>query len=114
MVTDWLTACSPSSDKFSASITATSWSFDGNFQRNENTLQIHDLFSLSHAITICELDPFPIEFSNDKLETLKNLRERGEMFWKCRARNYVSYKSFVDDGIETAVSSRMNGRNDTI
>lgn len=29
------------------------------------------------------------------------------MFWRCRRRNYVCYKSFVDDGIKTATDSRF-------
>lgn len=86
---------------------AASWSFDGKFQRNEAPLTIRDLPSLSHAFKISDLNPRPKAFLEDDLGTTQNLRERGNMFWRCRRRNYVCYKSFVDDGIKTAVSSHL-------
>lgn len=110
MVTNWLNVSSVSSDKFSASIPAASWSFDGKFQRNEYSLSIRGLPSLSHAFKIYELNPHPKNYSDEDLEITQILRERGKMFWGCRGRNYVCYKSFVDDGIRTAVSHHVDER----
>lgn len=110
MITDWLNVSSLSSDRFSASVPTASWSFDGKFQRNQHSLPIGGLPSLSHAFKICELNPYPKKFSDEDVDITEVLRERGNMFWRCRDRNYVCYKSFVDDGIRTAVSSQMEER----
>lgn len=107
LVTGWLRRWFPAPDRFSAKIMAASWSFDGKFQRYEIFLTIGDLPSLSHAFKISDLNPYPKAFSDNGIGITKALRERGNMFWRCRFRNYVCYKSFVDDGIKTAVSSRM-------
>lgn len=106
-VKNWLRVWSTSSDKFAASVGATSWSFDGKFQRRDESLNIGDLPSLSHAFRICEINPHPKAFSDEEIGITKSLRERGKMFWRCRGRNYVCYKSFVDDGIKTAVSLHL-------
>lgn len=107
LVTDWLQLDNENSDRFSPSIPAASWSFDRRFQKNESSLHIGDLPSLSHSFNICELNPYPIQFSHSKLGITESLRDRGKMFWKCRGRNYVCFKSFVDDGIKTATDSRF-------
>lgn len=91
-----------------------SWGFDGKFQKNEHELPIGDLPSLSHPFKICELDPYPKKFSDDNLRITESLRERGNMFWRCRGRNYVCFKSFVDDGIKTAVSPYLDKRKNSI
>lgn len=70
-------------------------------------MTIRDLPSLSHAFKICDLSPHPKIFSHEDVSITNSLRERGKMFWRCRGRNYVCYKSFVDDGIKTAVSSHL-------
>lgn len=113
-VTYWLRVWASTSDKFSASVLATSWSFDGKFQRKETLLHIGDVPSLSHAFRISELNPHPKAFSDENIDITKSLRERGKMFWRCRGRNYVCYKSFVDDGIKTAVSFHMDKRRNTV
>lgn len=110
-LSDWFT---PASQKLTPSIMAESWSFDGKFQRNPTILHIDDLPSSSHAFKICELQPYPLKFSDDNLSITENLRERGKMFWRCRSRNYVCFKSFVDDGIKTAVSSHLDIRKNGI
>ena len=54
------------------------------------------------------MNPHPMDFSDDNIAITESLRERGKMFWRCRGRNYVCYKSFVDDGIKTAVGSELD------
>ncbi|KAI7776596.1 hypothetical protein LA080_004746 [Diaporthe eres] len=107
VITNWVEVFSTSSDTFSASVPTASWSFDGKFQRNEYSLPIGHVPSLSHAFQICALNPHPMEFSDENIEITQSLRERGKMFWRCRGRNYVCYKSFVDDGMRTATDSRF-------
>lgn len=115
LVKEWLSdRFDPTSEKISPTIMAECWSFDGKFQRSNYVLHIDDLPSSSHPFKICELKPYPLKFSDDNLCITENLRERGNMFWRCRSRNYVCFKSFVDDGIKTAVSSYLDIRKNGI
>jgi hypothetical protein len=67
-----------------------SWSFDGAFKRVSTclTLEIDGTEKTEHAIR--DLNIRPIAYASD--EDRKTLQSRGEMFWKCRERHFVSYQ----------------------
>jgi hypothetical protein len=48
---------------------------------------------------------YPMKFADIELQ--KTLRARGEMFWKCRKRNYVCYNTGPEDGIQSASDPRF-------
>jgi hypothetical protein len=88
-------------------LTTASWSFDGNFQRNETVLRIDDLPSLSEPFNIRSLKVYPLEFADE--ETKQLLRARGEMFWICRKRAYVCCNKELDMPINAVVSLSEHG-----
>ncbi|KAJ3545953.1 hypothetical protein NM208_g2249 [Fusarium decemcellulare] len=99
---DWLTV-GTSKNGFSASIDVSSWSFDGKFLRASEKLSINSLPSESDEFDITELPLYPMEFASESVVTA--LRNRGQMFWKCRFRNYVSCATEQeDDGIQNSAS----------
>ncbi|KAM0414538.1 hypothetical protein ACHAPT_013618 [Fusarium lateritium] len=100
---DWLETHT-SNMTFSASIDVSSWSFDGRFRRTLEKLSIYELPSETDEFDIIDLPLYPIEFASDTV--VKALRKRGQMFWKCRFRNYVLYATEEDDGIQNSVDSR--------
>ncbi|KAM0132930.1 hypothetical protein ACHAP3_006219 [Botrytis cinerea] len=67
-----------------------SWSFDGAFNHvsSQLTLEIDGIEKTEHAIQ--DLNIRPIAYASD--EDRKTLQSRGEMFWKCRERHFVSYQ----------------------
>lgn len=67
-----------------------SWSFDDVFSRvsAQLTLEIDGIEKTEHAIQ--DLNIRPIAYASD--EDIKTLQSRGEMFWKCRERHFVSYQ----------------------
>ena len=102
------------------------WEFDGNFQRQSNTLRFSiqtDIVEESakgapsketatledkirqvkkKAITIQSLAIQPLRYSEPAItETLKR---RGKMYWKCRERRFVSYQENDTDNSQSAVS----------
>jgi len=83
-------------------LTTESWSFDGNFQRNETVLEIDELPSLSEPFNIRSLKIYPLKFADE--ETQQLLRTRGEMFWACRKRAYVCCNKELDMPINAVVS----------
>lgn len=82
-----------------------SWSFDGYFQKKSARLPIHRLPSVSHPFNIKDMTIYPIHFADESVR--KALRARGQMFWKCRRQNYVSYGGDLDARIQSSVSSRI-------
>ncbi len=66
-----------------------SWSFEGTFFRREVELTI-PWPSKSEPIDITDLDVYPLKYAKGGLED--RLRSRGERFWACRDRRYVSYE----------------------
>lgn len=81
-----------------------SWEFDGNFYKSFSDLSIEDLPSETGAFPITDMSVYPIEFASK--EVVGALRKRGHMFWKCRARHYVSYNGKTDHAIQSSVSWR--------
>lgn len=79
-----------------------SWAFNGTFQKTTSRLFIDWLPSMTDPFNISDLMLYPIKFAENGLEDA--LRGRGEMFWKCRWRNYVSYSEDSNNGIQRIVS----------
>lgn len=108
------------------SIQAWHWDFDGNFQRRDNLLKFttqtednrkkHAKKAMAHdysetqdeasqtdldGVAIEELRVFPLKHAS--LEIVNKLRRRGKTFWKCRTRQFVSYKEKEQDNMQNAV-----------
>ncbi|KAG4255471.1 ATPase [Fusarium proliferatum] len=80
---------------FRAFIKVTYWDFDGHFQRFNSTLNVSGLPSLTEEFPINAMMFFPMKYVDDG--TVRNLRRRGEMFWKCRFRKYVCVRGTPED-----------------
>ncbi|KAH6618648.1 hypothetical protein C7974DRAFT_33979 [Boeremia exigua] len=79
-----------------------SWDFDGEFYLREISPTV-EWPSKSDIIKISELAYFPLRFDNTGLE--KRLKYRGEIFWSCRKRKYVSYSVASNETSDRSVSS---------
>ncbi|KFY06830.1 hypothetical protein V492_07707 [Pseudogymnoascus sp. VKM F-4246] len=82
-----------------------SWAFNGTFQKTASELSIDWLPSMTDPFNISDLMIYPIKFAENGLKN--TLRARGEMFWKCRWRNYVSYSEDSTSGIQRTSDSRF-------
>jgi hypothetical protein len=65
-----------------------SWDFDGCFFRKISTFE-NVWPSKTSQTLITDLEVYPLRYATDGLK--ERLRRRGETFWRCRERNYVSY-----------------------
>ena len=65
-----------------------SWEYDGNFFQKYITIPVQ-WPSKSRTVAITDLSVYPIRHATEGLEIA--LRKRGETFWSCRRRKYVSY-----------------------
>lgn len=108
-------------------IDAWHWDFDGNFQRRHDRLKFttqteddrtkHEKKALARdyletqdeasqtdldGVAIEELRVFPLKHASS--EIVKKLRRRGNTFWKCRTRQFVSYQEKEQDSMQNAVS----------
>ncbi|KAF6822948.1 AAA family ATPase [Colletotrichum plurivorum] len=101
--TDWIKIDSPTESSFSARIDATTWDFTGTFQKIEETIAVEELPEAESdgSFLVQDLVAYPMEYASK--DTVGALRKRGQMFWKCRHRNYVSSSRFSDDGIQAPV-----------
>ncbi|KAF5878921.1 putative aaa family atpase protein [Botrytis fragariae] len=81
-----------------------SWSFDDAFNRVSTwfTLEIKGSEKTEYAIR--DLNIRPIAYASD--EDRKILQSRGEMFWKCRERHFVSYQEHGRDNLHGASEER--------
>jgi len=109
-------------------ISAWYWAFDGNFQRQNQTLQLEipvdedDSAGASDTKgkgtvekkadndsaepkgkNIAELNVIPIQYTSE--EIVDRLRRRGRTFWNCRSRRFVSYQEHEKDDIQNLVSA---------
>ncbi|KAK0761359.1 hypothetical protein N5P37_006309 [Trichoderma harzianum] len=100
---DWLQR--PSQHGSTPTVPVYSWEFDGNFYKSFSDLSIEDLPSETGNFPITEMVVYPIEFANK--EVVSTLRKRGNMFWKCRARHYVSYNGKTDHAMQSSMDSRF-------
>jgi len=58
-------------------------------------MSIGRLPSMKEPFDIREMELYPIKYAEVDLEDL--IRARGQMFWKCRFKNYVCYDGESDD-----------------
>ncbi|KAH8663645.1 hypothetical protein BGZ60DRAFT_411777 [Tricladium varicosporioides] len=96
------------STDFTNIIEGTSWTFDGNFQKRVEQLNIGYLSStsMSEAFDITDLNFYPIKYA--KAEVEHTLRARGRIFWNCRSKTYVEYSGQVHtDMPRTVTTSRF-------
>ncbi|KAF6808464.1 AAA family ATPase [Colletotrichum sojae] len=105
--THWIKIDSLTESSFSARIDATTWDFSGTFQKVEETIAVEDLpeAESNGSFLIQDLVVYPMEYASK--DVVEALRKRGQMFWKCRHRNYVSSSRFSDDGIQASSDSRF-------
>ncbi|KAL7911733.1 P-loop containing nucleoside triphosphate hydrolase protein [Trichoderma velutinum] len=82
-----------------------SWEFDGNFYKSFSDLSIEDLPSETDNFLITDMSVYPIEFASQEIVTA--LRKRGNMFWKCRTRHYVSYSGKAENAMQSSMDSRF-------
>lgn len=107
-VTDWLIT-----NQYFASLPLTCWVFDGNFQRNESMQKLHDppftTLNPSQAdeeFAITSLQLYPLSSAVEKVR--ETLKRRGNMFWRCRKRNYVSYRGLLQDDTQSVGQSLID------
>ena len=106
------------------------WAFDGNFQRQHETLSLEILAVEDKGMyamdgndknrnetedkehrpesigkDLSELNVFPIQYAS--AEIVDKCRRRGKTFWKCRNRRYVSYQDNEMESIQNLVSAFM-------
>ncbi|KHN96247.1 ATPase, AAA-type, core [Metarhizium album ARSEF 1941] len=86
-------------------IDVTYWTFNGNFEKNRTSLSIGPVPSLDQTFDITQLLVHPVRFAPEQIR--ETLRQRGNMFWMCRRRNYVSYTRVFDDVTQNADLSRF-------
>ena len=112
-------------------ISAWNWAFDGNFQRQHETLYLevpadeeegnnatdakgknsvpkrgNEHKPKSREKNISDLNVFPIRFAS--AEIVDKCRRRGKTFWKCRSRNYVSYQDSEMESIQNMVNTPVS------
>ncbi|KAF4951074.1 hypothetical protein FSARC_13002 [Fusarium sarcochroum] len=101
--TDWLSKNHLSTeDRINASINASHWQFDGHFQKYTAVLPISHPCSMTEEFSINALPVYPIQYAVE--DVVLALRARGEMFWKCRHRNYVCVLGTPEDHLYDAYS----------
>jgi hypothetical protein len=70
-------------------IEAWSWKFNGAFARQNFTLSLELDPNDRSEMEINALNVRPLAYTSEKVE--RTLRQRGEIYWKCRIRHFVSY-----------------------
>ncbi|KAJ4111386.1 hypothetical protein NW765_016511 [Fusarium oxysporum] len=102
--TSWLAKIGslPTKGNFQALIQVSYWDFDGNFQGFNSTLSLSGLPSLTEEFPINAMMIFPMKYVDDG--TVCSLRQRGQMFWKCRHRKYVCVRGTPEDHLYGANS----------
>ncbi|KAI1423327.1 ATPase [Xylaria sp. FL1777] len=97
--TDWL-------DVPTRSISGTKWTFDGNFEKKNMRFVLKHPPSLTGKFRVQDLSIYHRRLADEN--DIKAIRERGEMFWKCRRRNYSDPRFMVD----TATFKQMHPPNE--
>jgi mRNA-degrading endonuclease RelE of RelBE toxin-antitoxin system len=84
------------------SLSVSSWTFDGAFHEDVETIAIECPKNPDEIIKIPSLGVYPLRFADSAIAIA--LRKQGEMFWKLRRGGYVYYSD--DDGANETVVSR--------
>jgi hypothetical protein len=82
-------------------LTSSYWTFDGTFEGRETILTIESFPSETEEFTITDLPIYPRRFASQ--ETVRALRERGRMFWRCRERHYVQAIAQSNNSLQETV-----------
>ena len=83
-------------------LSAWRWEFDGSFIRKYENLNLKLPANGMDEIAIADLDVYPLRFAPQSIVT--QLQERGQTFWKCRKRRFVSYTEHDKVNIERILS----------
>lgn len=75
----------------SFSLYCSSWSFDGRFRNDKRTLVCQWPRDFPSTVKICDLAYFPLKYDESGIQKL--LEHRGKIYWTCRRRTYISYKT---------------------
>lgn len=80
-------------DPLTTTVIGYRWAFTGRFQRQITTHFVAWPADSKHKaeVPITSLSAYPLKY--DKTGTADRLKERGETFWKCRRRQFVSYEA---------------------
>ncbi|KAF2999956.1 hypothetical protein E8E14_003520 [Neopestalotiopsis sp. 37M] len=81
------------------------WTFNGKFESREKSLTIKRFPSEREEFAIADLSIYPQRFASQ--ETVRAMRERGRMFWKCRERHYIQAITQSDNGLRETAHSRF-------
>jgi hypothetical protein len=92
----------PEADRLPLDLSCWSWTFDGMFRRERTSLSVDWPSPMATTIQITDLSTYPLKYDTFGLE--KRLRSRGEEFWKCRKRNFISYTSSPNFEVQTVGS----------
>jgi hypothetical protein len=98
----------PQDDDESLALHCHHWAFDGHFHQEDRNMAVSWPKNDSDKIPITSLSVYPLKFDQSGLE--EKLRARGQTFWKCRKRNFVSYESpsrSFDIGVVPTPLSRL-------
>lgn len=87
----------------SLSLSVSSWTFDGAFHEEVESIAIEYPKNHDEIIKIPSLALYPLRFADSAIAIA--LRKQGEMFWKLRRGGYVYYSD--DDGANESVVSRQ-------
>ncbi|KAM0802505.1 hypothetical protein BDR22DRAFT_103168 [Usnea florida] len=66
-----------------------SWLFDGNFEKNSETIILKISSRRDKTLSIKDLEVYPIQYANPDL--VLSMKNAGLELWKSRSRRYVSY-----------------------
>ncbi|KIW17803.1 hypothetical protein PV08_04998 [Exophiala spinifera] len=80
------------------------FSYLGVFIKKDRTLSVVEPGKGNQSFPISELNVYPLEFAEDDIQAL--LKKRGEVFWRCRTQQYVSYVSSEETDPATLMSDR--------
>ncbi|RAL62438.1 hypothetical protein DID88_005004 [Monilinia fructigena] len=90
-------------DGLTTSLLVSSWTFDGLFQENVESITIDDFKMSEEVLKITALSTYPMRYADPAIGT--SLRKQGEMFWKFRKPCYIYY-SEQDESEENIGQSR--------
>lgn len=92
-------------DGLATSLLVSSWTFDGLFQENVESITIDDFKMSEEVLKITALSTYPMRYADPTIGT--SLRKQGEMFWKFRNPCYIYY-SEENESEENIVSQSDN------
>ncbi|KAL9064515.1 MAG: hypothetical protein Q9157_007804 [Trypethelium eluteriae] len=82
--------------KFEWKVQAWTWYFDGSLSRWDTALHINiEVHDEEEVLNLSELNVYPLKNASEELVSV--LRKRGEMFWQCRKRKFISYDKSDDE-----------------